>query len=215
MVIKSFRRCDMEAYQREYSTSGLGQLDWDYCINSVAYLDIGTIVLADRRSDGESEGWQHVFVCFAGSPIGLQQFWVHPAILGRFKLEVEVWDTKLYFQRRFWTDRLYVNCRSMEGRISEMNNHTGLCESVLRKKLNEGNLFKFVLDGLASLRNQEIICFGCDHGKHRSVAARTLLLALCPLVKASHSGKHIRRCEAGCAPMPPERLRTTWWLEYS
>ena len=193
MIIKKFRRDQMEDHDPEYR-------------DTVAYLDVGTVVLADRVATG-GNGWQRVIIYTSGGPETIKHVWIHPAVLGRFALPVEVLDSRMVNARRWDSDRHIVNVLSMDGKIDHMRDHTGLCERILRVKLYNGNLLKRVLDGLASLRDHSVISFGCEHGKHRSVAARTVLLALCPLVTASSSGKDVRECYAGCAPMSPESIR--------
>ena len=160
-------------------------LQWDPgYVSSITYIGLNEVVLIDRRLTTEpSRGWQKV--CLYPS---LETAWVHPATLGRFVASVEVLDGSK--QSHLQPFQHYVNVRSMAGMIPNKA-HTGLCEQLLRVKMLEGDLLGHVIGGLAAFRNQHrILSFGCDWGKHRSVAARTVYLSLCPLAVQATSGKN-------------------------
>ena len=163
---------------------------------SVACLAIGDLVLADKRpGPEESAGWQRVlkFPTYAA-------IWVHPAILGRFRPRVEVLDEHMRPSRQ--GHEHVVSVLDMPGKIARIEEHTGVCAQVLTVKLREGGLLEQVLRGLQGLRREHTrLSFACKHGKHRSVAAHTVCLTLCPLAQGAHTGKRIYTCAAGCEPM--------------
>ena len=194
--------------------------------DSIAYLPLGTILIADQRHHRheESSGWQSVWE--AVPPYRL--VWVHPAILARYDMGVQVLgfdrvprDETVDRLNEAYPTTLHVDVCSMGGRTSRncpMRNHTGLCRLVIEAKLwgahdkaaAGGQLIANVVRGLKQLTMEHMdICFCCEHGKHRSVAAYSVFLAMAPL---SHDSCHrrgrrnLRRCWANCLPAAPEEI---------
>ena len=163
--------------------------------DTVCYPPLGHLVLADRRPRSvPSMGWQTVLLLPELRPV-----WVHPAILGRFGMECEVRSNVCEISRPLRSFQHEVQVHDMPGYIRHVSDHTGVCVSVIAAKLRGGGLLDHVLRGLEGLGSQHhVLSFRCDHGKHRSVAALTVCMALCPLARLRREGKTIRCCRAGC-----------------
>jgi hypothetical protein len=183
--------------------------------DSIAYYPLGTILITDQRQHRREEGsgWQSVWE----SVPPYRLVWVHPAILGRFDIGVQVLALEVTPQtvnelNARYPRTLHVDVRSMGGWTHcSISDHTGLCRLVIEAKLwgtrdkaaAGGQLIANVVRGLQRLtREHSDICFCCEHGKHRSVAAYSVVLATVPLSHAScHElgRRYIRRCRAKCS----------------
>lgn len=199
--------------------------------DSIAYLPLGTILIADQRHHRheESSGWQSVWE--AVPPYRL--VWVHPAILARYDMGVQVLgfdsvppDGTVDRLNETNHTTLHVDVCSMGGRTPRncpIRNHTGLCRLVIEAKLwgaqdkaaAGGQLIANVVRGLKQLTMEHMdICFCCEHGKHRSVAAYSVFRAMAPLshdschvIMERHGRRDLRRCWAKCPPAAPEEIR--------
>ena len=154
--------------------------------------------------------------------------WVHPAILARFDMGVQVLgfdrvplDETVDRLNEAYPTTLHVDVCSMGGwtpRNCPISDHTGLCGLVIEAKLwgaqdkaaAGGQLIANVVRGLKQLTvEHRYICFCCEHGKHRSVAAYSVFLAMAPLSHDSchrHGRRNLRRCRAKCLPAASEEI---------
>ena len=218
----------------------------EYCngtkwVDTIQYPQEGTVLFADQREERkrESVGWQSVWRFENREAFVPSAVWVHPAILSRLcgsvcaaafdrmrgctPIEYPVPGSLRFTINEEVPDLIHVDVTSMDGRIPDIWEHCGTCFRVLFEK--RWPLIRRVMEGVAELYAADptvvILCFVCDHGKHRSVAARTFLSLLCPRVNVR---RHPRRwggdwcqCWQGCMVASAEdvrrMLRGMWKVE--
>ena len=146
--------------------------------------------------------------------------WVHPATLARICVRLSYMSMELVHSLighlpafGHVDDAYYADVRMMPGQLPEKAEHVGNCPLVAQAKSRSSQHVILRLEeslrglwwasqsGSSEIR---VICFCCDHGKHRSRLCAhwlELLCPLCPVAAAWRTGRRYDRCNHGCAPL--------------
>ena len=217
----TLQHCELVVVARPFTREDMLLWDPDY-VDTVYYAELGEVLMVDKSHDWQdSGGWQSARRL--RSPV--YPVWVHPATLAR--ICVRLWYMSIKFAHSLLghlpafgqvDDVYYADARTMPGKLPDMAEHVGNCPLVAQAKLRSGQHVMLRLE--ESLRGLwrasqsaspeiRVICFCCDHGKHRSRLCAhwlELLCPLCPVATTWRTGRRYDTCRHGCAPLSRAEL---------